>query len=1685
MQGSGRTQLTTDQDAYRTTLALHALAVLTRRPGGSPAEAVRLVRALTDGTSRLSAAAPVPMDSLRYAAPREQMSGAGALIAEDMTPGSMGLLAHLAALREAGLVEGLYEFVTRAEDLHPADGPPSRIPLPATPAPRGTVHTLLRPSGSWSVIAAVTAEFSARATTPPGAAATGQPVTEPAASWSPLSDGFRTEAELATAQARQLAKVRGRPQPPAVSVTFACPDILFPSAVQDGVSAAAVALTYLAQEAELPSPAEKNVFVMAGIAPDGRWTAAPDSRQLWETARAGGLAILSRSAEGWVLKGQGAPRTSTDHSLNGAAELLWEDEWDATRDRWHTEVLREQGWRVLYTTPGPGAAQDVSTWQRNPEEPPLAEADQAGALQTQYLLQPRLGMVLGGPPNSGKTVIARQLTAKLEGRRWNVLTLAPIDRQLPVQGDLPGLVRSAMHLHGITPGAKTLVVIEDLHPLTRGNLGRAVSSLVSELEVGVLALARFAENSHVEWDSTDVSPMTAVVGQTEVADLAARMIEQHPDTYGRAAQVLPQLQEEARGDLWLLSRFMRDAAVTPAAGRPADTASWGTTEILAAASPADRTGLRLVAAVSRLGEGVPEDYLPASTRDLLATVGVRALRGLIQIPSRQYARTLLRAVVPAPEAGAGAGTGAGTELEHLLETAEAYLLRLLEENRVRPLIGLLQMCRAYDPILLGRLLSGTAARDALAQWTTVGDVAAAAVVLTICDRYLGVDWVVPRLPALMTRVLASACLPVRGLSSVLRLMSYYQHQLRHTDEFEAFMLWLAKPGEGLDAVMRGPARIADRYHLARRVFRLDHESSPGLLLALMDTLVRDVRPDVVEDLVHVRKLDVLLQRCHRRVVLPGKERSRCPLEKYAEVQDLLEHRPPGDASFGVVIGWMSLQLHFNEKKIDWDHFISSHELGVRAALGRATAAELSLVLSDLAQNHRGFCTRLLHKIRMAEPLRAILREAAPTGAAHLISVLANIHSVTVQYLLYREAGGAFEVDATLARALAGRVLKLKDGKGAGLLLSATHRVDELYCHTGRTFAGELAAQLGESFALELLGRERRPSILYYFLRGLWEAEAAYRQKAEGSAFRLIVESIGSPYRVHRPWAARLALLLCEDDYFGEELLTRLSEAIDPALLAQRMTERGLRAESLTYLHRLAQAVHPDIPRRYRARFDMEHLLASLVPASADSVALRLRVTASTLRMSGEESANARLLATFKEHDPSWNWPEEIRKAGTTAALVQSLDHVRKLDPMLATSVVHALDEVGEEQQSSFLMDAVLRSALFPEQLAGLLRAVDVIQPGAGTRLLTALRTRRGWDDFTEEFQYEQDPGNQGRLGRQLARFGLLPRQGNVSWMKALVHDKWLRIVQNLASPRAVCELLKLTYIWDEQWGHQIAASVDGGRLLSRVDRRSTADLREVPGLLHILALAGRRELAQELIDRMTAVEPDVLARSLGIRGASQLLRRLHVLSRGDVDRFGAATARLLESVMERHLVVAPDDHWASIGWAAQALREVGLEQLLPTREPNVAVNVAYGAEVSWAATWLPESPWRTAALEAALPAFKRSVRTWRQSEHTAMALIASARAGLIQDLADNETYWSLIAEASPGVLTLAYRCAPDDETLTGFLRSLTPAVDKRLRSPVHHIDPWLTELRTLLRGLSGPGQQRPALFAPGGPLAPR
>jgi hypothetical protein len=211
------------------------------------------------------------------------------------------------------------------------------------------------------------------------------------------------------------------------------------------------------------------------------------------------------------------------------------------------------------------------------------------------------------------------------------------------------------------------------------------------------------------------------------------------------------------------------------------------------------------------------------------------------------------------------------------------------------------------------------------------------------------------------------------------------------------------------------------------------------------------------------------------------------------------------------------------------------------------------------------------------------------------------------------------------------------------------------------------------------------------------------------------------------------------------------------------------------------------------------------------------------------------------------------------------------------------------------------------------------------------------------------------------------------------------------------------------------------------------DLLVVPGLLHILWLCGRDDIAQAIVDRLMPGEPRLLAASLGLRSSTQMMRTLRRTGL-QIEGFPEAVAGALTEVMRRPLAVHARDHWNDIGWAAQAIRDAGSAELLPESPPTLAPNTsAFPGQIAWAMTWLPETEHNLTVLDEALERFARSAPDRQNAAWSCMALIASSRAGRITAATPLETDWAEATGTGPELMTLLCREGLRNEVLDGHL----------------------------------------------------
>lgn len=1615
---------------YELRMALHALAGAVDSQPADAEHVQRLLRAVIDLGDRTLRGGPLPPRPFAYLGAGTPI-GPGALLAEYADPGTTALTPLLAEL-DPDLLAELDALLTRSESAGHAAAPAAR-----EPAGPDEVPLLLEPVAGWSAVARATVAFGDH-----HAAGTGTTPGKVRAAWTALPPAAAAEVERGLAAASRLMAEVGRPQPPAVSAFIDARGVLAPSQIAPHACAAAVALTYLARQGGLPTPGQLGVLPLAGCADDGTWTPFPGTGAALPESADDGLDLLWRTEEGWHLSAGTGTRTDPDPGLSGAARLLWGPDWEEARQGWAWQSLDDHAWRVLHATGGTGGD---GAWLAG-DGTLLVELDQAAFLAERFLRWPASRVIQSGTRNSGKTVCARQLTARLEAAGWQTVVLSPLQRHLPTDGTLPAVVQAALIATRAETSRKTLVVLEDLHALNGGNVGKTLESL-GDLKVAVLALTRYVDGATSSWDSHGVTAYMTPLAAEEIARLARRLIDTHPAEYRApdGEQGIPLAVEACQGDLGVLVDLLRAGVPDAPLGENGRRDAAGLVrrqaeEACAPLTGAAREAVCRLAAVSALDEGVPVSHLAQVPEETCRALGVRVTDEVARIPSGVRAEAVLTCVSP---------NGRDDLRGHL----ERYVRDALGEGQHERVRALMANCAAYAPVELAELLEDQAVRRSVTTWAAGAHTPAALRLLRLCGKHSDPGWIAEALPPVLARVPDTPDLTVRDLTTALKACWDHQYQLTGTEIADLFT-WVGSPG--LDEVLARPSAVRDRYHLVRALLRLSGENTAPTdtvcqwLEKRAEELVRGADPHRRhDDLIKVRRMDELIFRYSREARGPESHENRTrdrlrPLEKAA--QTLLEAHPTRQTPLPAVLAWMSLWLHFNSAT-DWDDLIKRYESQIRAALAGADASQISSSLADLARNNRGWTNRLLNTLQPGRALAATLRASTPAEAAILISTVRNIHGATIKTLLYRVTGASPVADVQLARDLAASIRRLKDGRGAGMLLSSVSRADDLYCDTKDRFGYCLARELGPAFARELMATERRPAVIYHFLHGLWEAGADYRAELEDQALDLVVSSIQAQRGAARPWGPRLAMLLIEDDYFGQNFLLRLSERLDTRVLIERMRNAALDPQSMVHTHRLGLAVAPGIGAEYAKHLKVDRVVRNPLRWGAGEVAQKLQVTASTLRAGGQRDATAVVLGNFKAANPRWEWERNLRAVRRIGSFTTALNQLRKLDPSAAGSVVHAMSRPQGDQEVSDLTDMVIRGVVHPPLVADLLAAVERCAPGLGKRELAALRDERAkrWQTFTEIFKFEQDPITQGRIGQALARLGVMPDEEPKNWMGTLVNGVWSSTLPLLASPWAVREVVRLGYTWDAQWGEQLAEKVHAGRLLTRLRLRMRPDLRQLPDLLTVMWLTARDDIVADIVGELTDIAPAVLADALGLKEAGRMLKALrHAEQDQAAALLAPAVGQLLDRTLARPLVVDAEAHWKTVGWAAQALADCSLKQYIPATRPALEPNtVAYPAAVAWATAWLPRTDWSTAAAQESKDAFERNSLAHWHAEDTCMALVAASRNGLLPAGAPLATPWLTAPEAGPELLTLLCREAGRTPSIAAHVA--TPGALERMR----------------------------------------
>jgi hypothetical protein len=1295
--------------------------------------------------------------------------------------------------------------------------------------------------------------------------------------------------------------------------------------------------------------------------------------------------------------------------------------------------------------------------------------------------------ILGGPPNSGKSTIARQLASELLQHGWQTLWLAPPTDAILTADDLAGDLRLALR----PMSGQVLVILEDLERriVDRGALDDLLLVLVDELSVPVLAIARYHGQQGPQWRAEGVVSRRSISGDTDVRDFAGQLLRSNPDLEPARPWVTMALSAAA-GDLWLLVEFLRWAADNGGDSEPNDDVL--TKRFLALrVGPLDgdkRSEARRIAALSLVR--VHQPVIEHLTAREMADLGGRLEAAGWLITSRWMARQIVRA----PRAPTGAPLPS-TELEPTL----AGLLRdeFLPMVEGRPsrsadtrVGAILAGAERYSSSLGGLLVQQDEGR--LVGWSATAHPTTVATFLNRDAYLLRSDS-----RRTMARNLCQGVLmpkePVtlRELAAVLWVLARFADYLDDQPDdllgrLEQVLVSLV-PRVLSDEPVALPAH---RSRLLSAILRFRFHERTRLIRPNVTGFFRGLERDRAAHLRLARAMVELLLEQRETwhdddslsyMMDPSEENEgdelgsrfsgdpeRMLLDTSPELREMLIEPAP-NASIGVWLGWLSLcnglrhSPHSDWGRPDWNELVDTVAGAVQGGMASATIDALWRSLAHLMSYDRGLAVRLLNRADLGPSLVDKFASSGTFGQrARLLSTLANLHALTARQLLYD--GGVPR--ANLARRFAGQARTVDDVRGVGLLLKATADVDDTFGSARDGFAHQFAEEIGGRYLQANLRHDERTALMFHLVEGLSRAHAGYIDDALDVAADRISRTIR---RTPRGWAPRLALALAQQEGSGANFLARLRSGLDVDVRVgwsphpNHPLRYRLRAttdpQALLHFHRLAGALDPPGAPFARAFLDdhAELWAPELVRSGRpDIVANAAAAVTGTLQRAGESRSATLVLAALES--AGWNWFEECSRAREGSWAVQALDHLRAMDPSAAQSVMEQLVVTKSTPLSPLARRVFDAARENPHTAASIIGAVTRTAPASAAPLLDQLRTkRRAWRRLEDDLRYVQDPTTQARAFRWLGLAGWEPDAATVD---RVWNQRWATGFRWLRNPHAITHLLWLFAAWPH--GASLIgtaiAEVRRDALGPRLREGARGDLEALPRLLGALRLGGNPELASVLLS--DALQPAEFAARVPLRESNGLLREVRALhDLAASDELTAALRLRLEREIAMPVVVDPASHWMSIGTLAQRLGWDALQELnVGDAAPGTLQPTLVGPTI-WGLGWLPPCPWRDEHLAQALALARNSVGLSRPWAVSAALTVLSAH-GRLAEVMDWDVEWVRATRAHPWILAPLLHQATVDLELARFLEPHSDSIRATLRpyeSRWHALDPQAQE----------------------------
>ncbi|MEU7112720.1 hypothetical protein [Streptomyces sp. NPDC046182] len=1396
---------------------------------------------------------------------------------------------------------------------------------------------------------------------------------------------------------------------------------------EDPAIALGYALDTLAEATGLP---RRNVLVMGARTEGQSFASMPEaelSGRVEALGQVGVTTVLAPTESGWVLAGPGDQRTSpadapAEPTLDAAATAVWGELWSGWKRARHTEELARLGWvpdpleprpddipmsqaaELLEFFHGERTERSGPTDTRGPAKDAAgkqAAARKQDAAWKRAAKRRRLAVV-GGTVRSGKTTIARLLAEELRGQGWRVQTIRSRHGELP---DRDPLIEACHHATALLEHDGTrpfLLILDGLLPLQGGNnaVGALLPMVSESVRASVLAVLEYDFSATNEWKTENIDIVPSLVGRPRLYDFVERAHRAHPGSLDRRAGLAEVEGEDATRDPGVLIRRMRgdDPVVACFDGL-------GLREQEAAARAAAATLIRA---------GVPKETLTDVTDEERQVLGIEFPAGqdLARIASVEDSERILRRVLQIeedPEAPDLVPPPSERRVrEKVVELVRPGVETLMREAP-REVLPWLLGARLYHAQVAAELLDHTRVGGALHDWLQRAQVDELARCLTALGSSLDEEMTDDCVRQL-TQGLKEDPSPLRlhDLVNVIR-------GIRHAMSTGRLDLNVVAPWLRVQvnvAISSGEGTPQERLHLLSLIEWFQSADLNDIIVKRVAEVVTDLRPTRAADYFLVLRALRLQRRLWRRVandveVHYEDAAGYHPVDQEPGPESLVDYRVKAEDGFAVMLAGMMLRRQV--ERTEWAGMIDEYQHLLQPSLDHSSPRDVITALQELRRTSGMHRNEIFKRAvdtrwdrgRYLDALRALLRRASPMETVELLRVVQSLHAWCACLLLsapttaaVRNAAGLIP-DEEFVRNLAQAAKN--DPRAAGMLLSVTYGVEDPYHQHGKTFAQRLGDAFGEQTVADWLQRDPRPSVKYYVVKGLWEAQVSYRAACLDLMVDIVTQTLTTSRRV---WGPRLALRLGADAELGADFLESLREKVGIDDLLAGMSV-WCPPDAQAEFHRLARALYPNAPRRYAQTFDVRELAQRLANAQTIPVAEACREIARTMRHTQGISGAALLQKTSKAIGRPDVWVDRldsVRTGGEFTQLLRILDRVdrgfvgRLLTKYgeLTMRTVHSTEEsrLAWRTRSEMYQNPVAAAGLLAslEDIAGL--GEPVYRGLTGDAVLMRI--------FTEELQLLQNPSEQYTAALHLARIGVGPNHAlHADWTTTTYELKKL-IILTVSSPRVIRDILRTMALWERRWALELIPKIDHTKLERRLRLGIVADLEPAVGLAATLASLDDSVGASVVFDALKEVGWTRVVEHVDLPSGVLLLRLAARLQPQHISAVASAVNDRIVSLLSREIVLDDRALWWEVGHACQALSVFGfgLRNLgaPPVREPLVAD----APSVSRALGWLPATPWRnrhqTLAMERLLSHPPRSPR------ELTLGLAGAAAAGRLGEL---------------------------------------------------------------------------------------